>query len=260
MNIQQAEKGMDLKRKGVIKNENRLTYKQFVVNNANSFWQKLKSWSWRDYFWGGDISGILPLFLMGLYFGRRKVFYDISSNRQFLRKVMWWGFSVGGIGVVISLGFDAWNFINDIPTNIYPAITTSLISLSWRFGIMIMALAYVAGLSLLLEKIDPIAIGWKKRLSFLIPIGRMGLTNYLLQAIAWTIIFESFGMNLSGKVGCFYRLLLVTPVAILIYFLSRWWFKHFRIGPAEWLWRSLTYLKFQPMRLKSSDKKENSTE
>jgi len=31
---------------------------------------------------------------------------------------------------------------------------------------------------------------------------------------------------------------------------SRWWLRHFRFGPFEWLWRSLTYWKKQPMRLK----------
>ncbi|MFB3061688.1 MAG: DUF418 domain-containing protein, partial [Candidatus Binatia bacterium] len=32
--------------------------------------------------------------------------------------------------------------------------------------------------------------------------------------------------------------------------LSGWWLKHFRFGPAEWLWRTLTYGKLQPMRLR----------
>jgi uncharacterized protein len=31
--------------------------------------------------------------------------------------------------------------------------------------------------------------------------------------------------------------------------LSLWWLRHFRFGPMEWFWRSLTYGKLQPMRL-----------
>jgi uncharacterized protein len=31
----------------------------------------------------------------------------------------------------------------------------------------------------------------------------------------------------------------------------QWWSRRFRFGPMEWLWRSLTYLKWQPLRLRS---------
>ena len=81
----------------------------------------------------------------------------------------------------------------------------------------------------------------------------MALTVYVLQAIARTLIFDSFWMGLSGKIGSFYRLLLALSVILILIIVSRLWFKYFRFGPLEWLWRSLTYLKFQPMKLKASD-------
>ena len=153
----------------------------------------------------------------------------------------------------ISLGFDAWNYFNGIKMESYSLLTKHIMYAAGDFlGVMGMALGYVAGMALLLENNN-----WKTRLSFLAPIGRMGLTNYLLQAAIISIIIDAYGFDLNGKAGPAWRLLMALATFVLIVLLSRWWFKHFRIGPAEWLWRSLTYLKFQPMRIKTTDKNEN---
>jgi uncharacterized membrane protein YeiB len=231
-----------------------LSYQQFVLTNAKNFWNRFKTWSWSDFFWGGDISGILSYFLIGLYAGRRRIFYDVSSNKDFLRKVMSWGLIVGFAGMSITLGFEAWNFINRINWTSYSPITRSLSDFSWEVGVMATVFAYLAGLTLLLEKET-----WKKRLEFLAPVGRMGLTNYLLHTIPYVILFH-YGFNLSGQIGPFYRLLLALPVYVSLIFLSHWWFKHFKYGPFEWLWRSMTYLKFQPMRLNAGIKSKSSNE
>lgn len=221
----------------------RISYKEFVVRNAKNLWNYFKKWSLSNFLWGFDISNILPYFLIGLYAGRRKIFYDVNVNKVFLQKVMWWGFIIGFLGMSIYLGFEAWNLINHVRRGSYLPITNSIFDLSWTVGVMATTFTYLAGLTLLLEKVD-----WKRRLEFLAPVGRMGLTNYLLHTIPYVILFH-FGFNLSGKIGPFYRLLLALPVYAALIFLSRWWFKHFKYGPFEWLWRSMTYLKFQPMRL-----------
>ena len=254
MNVEEMLKKQQQQQKAVVNNRPQETrsYKKFVIGNAQAFWNKLKNWSWKNYFWGFSIKGILPLFLMGLYFGRRKVFYNIAENRLFLKNVMKWGLIIGMTSFAIALGFDAWNYFNGIKDESYSLLTRHFLYAAWDFlGVMGMALGYVAGMALLLDKAD-----WKKRLSFLGPIGRMGLTNYLIQAIIISVTIDSYGFNLNGKAGPAWRLLMALVTFAFIIFLSRWWFKRFRIGPAEWLWRSLTYLKFQPMRLKSSDKAE----
>ena len=228
------------------------SYRAFVLKNANQVWQEYKNWSWSRFFWSFDIKGVLPLFLLGLYFGRRKIFHDISLNRPFLQKVMKWGLLIGMTSFAISLGFDAWNYFNGIKMESYSLLTKHIMYAAGDFlGVMGMALGYVAGMALLLENNN-----WKTRLSFLAPIGRMGLTNYLLQAAIISIIIDAYGFGLNGKAGPFWRLMMALVTFVFITFISHWWFKHFRIGPAEWLWRSLTYLKFQPMRLKEADKSE----
>jgi uncharacterized protein len=74
-------------------------------------------------------------------------------------------------------------------------------------------------------------------------MGRMALSNYLFQTIIMIVIFYNFGFNLFGKIG----LIPTTGIAMLILVLqiifSNIWLRHFRFGPFEWLWRSLTYKK-----------------
>jgi len=249
--VQIALKELLQRRRELVVGQDTLRYKQFVNQNATRFWGGLKYWSWKDFFLGFNISYILPLFLLGLYAGRRKVFSDISSNRLFLQNVMKWGLLVGMTGIAIPLGYDALNFINGNTGEIFYR-TMPWYRLTWDLGVIIMALGIVAALTLLLEKSE-----WKKRFSFFIPVGRMGLTNYmLLLIIADRFILGNHGLGLAGEIGPFLRLMIALPVFALIVFISHLWFKRFRIGPAEWLWRSLTYLKFQPMRLKIADKKE----
>jgi len=258
MDIAKAQKEMERQIAELKKPAKKISYIQFIVNNSKDTWQSLKNWSWSNFFWGSNITNILPLFLMGLYFGRRKILYNISSNRQFLHNTMRWCLITGGVGVAIFIGFEAYNVVIGKNWNWgYSTFNRDLINLSWNLGIMLMAIGYISGLALLLEKIDPIAIGWRKRLSFFALVGRMGLTNYLLHTIPYILLFDSFGLNLSGKIGPFYRLLLALPVYVLLIILSRWWLKHFSIGPAEWLWRSLTYLKFQPMRMNTKNNESN---
>jgi uncharacterized membrane protein YeiB len=236
-------------------NVQRPSYSTFVNNNAVNIRNRIKNWSWQNFIWLNNykIGYILVLFLLGLYAGKRKIFSNIAASRELLFKVFKWGMLLGGTGIVISFGFEAWNFYNNIKGESYSLWTITFIHLLWDIGRIIMALAYIAGLALLLEKTV-----WKKRLSFFAPVGRMGFTNYILHLFAYTIVFDkvSWFLGLGGKIGCFYRILITIPVYIILYLLSRWWLSHFKYGPFEWLWRSLTYLKFQPMRLKTITKTE----
>lgn len=78
--------------------------------------------------------------------------------------------------------------------------------------------------------------------------GQMALTNYLLQSIVLGFVFYGYGLGLSGQIGsasaaCIGLLLYIAQIQI-----SRIWLGCFRFGPLEWLWRSLTYGRRQPMR------------
>jgi uncharacterized protein len=108
---------------------------------------------------------------------------------------------------------------------------------------ILVATAYVCGLLLWLNP---------RRISLLpgfAAIGRMALTNYLLQSIVLGCIFYGYGFGLLGRIGS----AVAASIGMAIYSaqvqLSRLWLRYFRFGPFEWLWRSLAYGRRQPMRL-----------
>ena len=216
------------------------TYMQLIQTNSKKYWDDWKNWSWTKFFLGLDIT--LPLFLMGLYVGRRKVFNNISANQDFLKTAMTLCFFIGLTGTAISTSFDVWNYYNHISSQSYNYLIKGFVELSWMLGLMALGLGYVAKLALLLENEI-----WKNRLSFLAPVGRMGLTNYIIQSFLVTLTINSFGFNL-GNESPFFSLLLSVLYFFVLVLISKWWFKHFLFGPLEWVWRSITYLKIQPMK------------
>ncbi|MBN1311821.1 MAG: DUF418 domain-containing protein [Anaerolineae bacterium] len=80
-------------------------------------------------------------------------------------------------------------------------------------------------------------------------VGRMALTNYLLQTIICTTIFYGHGFGLFGQVERNGQILIVLGVWAFQLIASPLWLRYFRFGPAEWAWRSLTYWKPQPFRV-----------
>jgi uncharacterized protein len=81
-------------------------------------------------------------------------------------------------------------------------------------------------------------------------VGRMAFTNYLLQTVICTLIFYGHGFGFFGQLERKIQLLIVLTVWIFQLILSPIWLRYFRFGPVEWLWRSLTYLKIQPMKVR----------
>ncbi len=79
--------------------------------------------------------------------------------------------------------------------------------------------------------------------------GRMALTNYLLQTLVCTFIFYGHGFGLFGRTSRVTQIIIVFVIWIFQLILSPLWLRKFKFGPVEWLWRSLTYLKLQPMRV-----------
>jgi uncharacterized protein len=79
-------------------------------------------------------------------------------------------------------------------------------------------------------------------------VGRMAFTNYLLQTILCTTLMYGRGFGLFGSVDRVFHPVIVIGVWVLQLWYSPIWLRHFRFGPAEWFWRSLSYRSRQPMR------------
>lgn len=111
------------------------------------------------------------------------------------------------------------------------------------WGSIPMALSYVALVMLIYR--SGLCENLVRRLA---AVGRMALSNYLMQTIICTTIFYGHGLGLFGRVERAGQMAIVIGIWVFQLFISPLWLRHFRFGPAEWLWRTLTYLKVQPMR------------
>jgi uncharacterized protein len=91
--------------------------------------------------------------------------------------------------------------------------------------------------------------GWLQRP--LADVGRAALSCYLGATVICTTIFNGYGLGRFGKLSHVRLYLLVLGIWCLQVALCRYWLRAFRFGPAEWLWRSLTYGRMQPLRRRS---------
>ena len=87
--------------------------------------------------------------------------------------------------------------------------------------------------------------GLRKRLA---AAGRMALSNYIGQTLICTTIFYGYGLGLYASIGKAGLMLFVAGVWIVELIVSPLWLGRFRLGPLEWLWRTMTYGSRQPMR------------
>ena len=79
-------------------------------------------------------------------------------------------------------------------------------------------------------------------------VGRMAITNYLMHSVIASLVFYGIGLGLVGKVNRVELLAIAVLIGLFQLATSHRWLRHYRFGPVEWLWRSLTYWRKQPMR------------
>lgn len=92
-------------------------------------------------------------------------------------------------------------------------------------------------------------MGWLVRP--LSAVGRMAFTNYIMHTVICTTLFYGHGLGWFGKLKRHELYYVVAAIWLLQLIVSPLWLRSFRFGPLEWLWRSLTYWKRQPMRITS---------
>ena len=182
---------------------------------------------------------VLGRLLLGLYAARSLVLADLRSHYPLFRALLIVGAVVGLGGNILVAG----QYLDSAATGSFLLpFGRRLIA---ELGYLGLTLAYAAGLALLFQK-----PWWLRPLRLLTPVGRMALTCYLLQTLFGLWLFYGFmpGPKLMGTIGPVWLLpIWLGEYAIQLWFASAW-LRRFRFGPAEWLWRSLTYSKIQPFR------------
>lgn len=174
------------------------------------------------------ILGILPMFLLGAYAAKERLFHNVKEHYNKIK-------SIWTISLIIAVVFKFLPYI--VEDNI------GIDYLQDTLGGPAAALFYATSIALLFEN-----AWWRKKIEFFKYIGRLSLSNYLFQSIVSTTIFYGYGFGFYGSVSTFYGLLLTITIFIIQILLSKAWIKKYRIGPVEWLWRSFTYKKIQPIK------------
>ncbi len=186
---------------------------------------------------------IFSMFLLGLYIGRSRILHDVAHHLPLIRRVFAWGVGIGAVSALAE-----WSLTQKYGYAVFTESTASngvrfLGDMLFAYGSTSLALGYGAGIVLLAQR-----PGWQTALRPLQDLGRMALTVYLCSTVMFTTLFYGWGFGqlflLGPAVTTFYAVLFF--VTLLVF--CTWWLGRFRFGPAEWLWRSLTYLKFQPLR------------
>ena len=179
----------------------------------------------------------LGLFLLGHHAWRRGVFQDPESHLGLLRKT-----AILGVAGLTIAGFASF-WAAGHPMALDP-FSLWLRNAEFLVATPLVALAYAATILLLLRHEAP-----SRALGLLAPLGRMALTNYLVQSVVMTFIYNGYGLGLYNRVGPFAGTLMGLALFALQIPFSIWWLKRFRFGPMEWIWRCLTYWKVQPFRI-----------
>lgn len=178
----------------------------------------------------------LAMFLIGLWAGRRRLFERVDDNLPLLRRVLTFGL-IGVAGNLVWATIQAVNGGFTVNAAFFFGSALAFATAPFLSGL------YAAGIALAYR--SPAARRWLLPLA---PVGRMALSNYLLQSVFGAFIFTGYGLGLFGRVGVGAALALSVVIYAVQIPLSAWWLGRFRYGPAEWLLRSFTYGRLQPLR------------
>ncbi|MEY4349244.1 MAG: hypothetical protein RL719_541 [Actinomycetota bacterium] len=179
------------------------------------------------------IPTVLAMFLIGLYIGRKRIFADTDAWTPQLRKWRNLGLSLGfGLALLVVL---ATKFLP--PTSALVA----LIQDQYLVGPLV-AMGLASGFALLYPRISN---SWSSR-SFVL-VGRMALTNYILQSVVLTAIAYAWGFGLATKLSGYEVLAITVGLYALQVAASSLWLRFFEFGPLEWIWRCITYFRLMPL-------------
>ena len=191
------------------------------------------------------LPAILGKFLLGFYAGRRRLLEEPESHMLLFRRLLTWGLVFGAAGNVLWVVSTALTRSGRVaPSAPWVLASQPVIYL----GLAALAAFYLSAIVLLWQR-----AAWRSRLQHLAPLGQMALTNYLTHSVIYVLVFSGFGLGLLGQVGATFCLALSVLIYVVQVLFSAWWLRQYRFGPAEWLWRSLTYGATQPMRRRISD-------
>jgi uncharacterized protein len=186
------------------------------------------------YFGFGDWVGMM-LLGMALYKN------GFLAGRLSMRTYAW----TAAIGLVVSwlvVGIGAWkawaSHFDMFKTTMWMTFPYDVGRISGALGIAaLLMMIFKAGLM-------------KWLLKRIAAVGQMALSNYLLTSIVMKVVYVWGPWHWYGYVEYYKVYYAVAAMWIVNMAFSSIWLRYFEFGPVEWVWRSLTYWKRQPMRIR----------
>jgi uncharacterized protein len=184
----------------------------------------------------------LALMLLGLALFQWGFLTGQWSNRTYA--------TVAAIGYGIGLPLAAYSFYHSYRTtpNLEAMLRQmELVPIQWTrliypFQRIFLVMAHVSAIVLLYKSNFA-----QKLFRHLEAVGQMALTNYISQSIICTLFFFGYGLNFYGELDYYQIYFVALAIWVFQLLVSPVWLRYFRFGPLEWIWRSLTYWRRQPL-------------
>lgn len=198
-------------------------------NQFMQTWFPYRIWPW----------DILSFMLIGMAFFKLRIFHGERTRLFYLIMII--------TGYLVGLLVNYYETRMVLDSN-FDAVVISKADQTYQIGRLFTTMGHV-GLFMLFIKSGILKFLQKS----LAAVGTMALSNYLTHSIVTSIIFYGDGFSMYGKLQRFELYYIVATIWIFQLIVSPIWLKYFQYGPAEWIWRSLTYQKMQSFRLKTEN-------
>lgn len=190
-----------------------------------------------------EIWDSLALMLLGLALFKWGFLTGAWSNKEY-----WTVAKIGygfGLPLVIYSNYYAFHHFSTLEANLarMEEVPINWVNLIYPFQRILLVMAHAAALILLYK--SGVIQGLMSRL---VAVGRMAFTNYISHSVICTLFFFGYGLNYYAELAFYQIYIVVLAIWAFQLIISPIWLKYFLFGPLEWLWRSLTYWKVQPLK------------
>lgn len=181
-------------------------------------------WTWEN----GRVLQTAGLFLLGYYLGRRQVFSFRQASKHFWVRSL----TIAAIAFVplFYLQTSAENMIG------YEAMRRPWQTIMASYANLALMGVLVSGF-VMLYTMQP----FRRTVAFLEPMGKMSLSNYVMQSVFGSSIYYGFGLGLYKHTGATHCLMIGLLLVTFQAWFSAWWMKRHKQGPLETLWHRATW-------------------
>jgi uncharacterized protein len=185
-------------------------------------------WSWEQ----GRILQNISLFMFGMLAGRKLLFVLSDDNKRFWVKTL----------IIASISFIVLYLVRGNLGDWFSSVAMQrpIFTIINSWANMAFMLLLVSGFILLYQ-----TRYFHRALNSFSSLGRMSLSNYIMQSLVGSFIFYGFGLGLYKYTGSTYCLLIGIVLAILQGMFSSWWMRNHKQGPLETVWHKATWIGYK---------------